>query len=67
VTTYHAYVPVLKSIVPYTTALVQIDEQADIYIPGRLVGDVEASAGLRVRAVPEKQTDDIGLVLWAPE
>jgi uncharacterized OB-fold protein len=67
VTTYHSYVPVLAALVPYTTALVQIDEQDDIFIPGRLVGTAEVREGLRVRAVPERQTDEIGLILWAPE
>jgi uncharacterized OB-fold protein len=67
VTTYHPYLPVLASIVPYTTALVQIDEQPDIFIPGRLVTDVAPGAGLRVRAVPERQTEDIGLLLWEPQ
>jgi uncharacterized OB-fold protein len=66
VTTHHAYVPVLASIVPYTTAMVQIDEQPDIFIPGRLLGDMAPQAGLRVRAVPERQTDEVGLLLWEP-
>ena len=67
VTTHHAYVPVLASIVPYTTVLVQIDEQDDISIPGRLVGDVEVREGLRVRVVPERRNDEIGPLHWAPE
>ena len=66
-TTHHAYVPVLASIVPYTTVLVQIDEQDDIFIPGRLVGGVDVREGLRVRVAPERQTDEIGLLQWAPE
>jgi len=56
--------PGLVSLVPYTIALVRIDEQADILIPGRLVSDVEVRQGLRVRAVPRKLTDDVGEVLW---
>ena len=54
----------LVSLVPYTIALVRIDEQDDILIPGRLVSDVEVRQGLRVRAVPRKLTDDVGEVLW---
>ncbi len=64
VTTHHAYVPSLASIVPYTTVLVQLDEQSDIFIPGRLLGGGEVQAGLRVRAVPERQTEEIGLLMW---
>jgi hypothetical protein len=66
VTTHHPYLPVLASMIPYTTVLAQIDEQDDIFIPGRLVGDVEARLGLRVRAAPERLSDEIGLLLWAP-
>ena len=50
---------------PYTTALVRLDEQADILIPGRYLSDsVEIHQGLRVRAVPERVTDEIGLLNW---
>jgi hypothetical protein len=48
-----------------TIALVRIDEQADIYIPGRLTSNVEVYRGLRVRVAPEKLTDEIGELNWA--
>jgi uncharacterized OB-fold protein len=50
--------------VPNTVALVRLDEQDDILIPGRYVSDVAISQGLRVRAVPEPKTDDIGVLNW---
>jgi hypothetical protein len=50
--------------VPYTVALVRIDEQDDILIPGRLSSDVEVHQGLRVRAVTEQVADEIGVLHW---
>jgi uncharacterized OB-fold protein len=52
------------AVVPYTIALVRLDEQADILIPGRYTGE-EIHQGLRVRAVPERVADNIGVVTWA--
>ena len=66
VVTHHAYFPSLQPIVPYTTVFVRLDEQDDIMIPGRLLSDVEPHQGLRVRAVPEQLTDDIGHLNWQP-
>ena len=43
--------------------LVRVDEQDDILIPGRYVSDdVDIYQGLRVRAVPERVTDEIGVL-----
>jgi len=64
VVAHRAYTPELAAIVPYTIALVRIDEQADIYIPGRLTSDVEVYRGLRVRVAPERLTDEIGELNW---
>ena len=65
VITHQPYAPDLARLVPYTTALVRLDEQADILIPGRYLSDsVEIHQGLRVRAVPERVTDEIGLLNW---
>jgi uncharacterized protein len=64
VVTHQPYAPDLARIVPYTVALVRLDEQEDILIPGRYVSDVEIHQGLRVRAVPERVTDDIGVLSW---
>ena len=64
IVTHQPYGPDLAELVPYTVALVRIDEQDDILIPGRYVGAVEIRQGLRVRAVAERATDDIGVLLW---
>jgi uncharacterized protein len=63
--THQPYAPDLARLVPYTTALVRLDEQADILIPGRYLSDtVDIHQGLRVRALPERVTDQIGLLHW---
>jgi uncharacterized OB-fold protein len=57
----------MMAYVPYTLALVRLDEQQDIYIPARLISDKEAHRGMRVHAVPEKITDEIGDLAWAAD
>ena len=64
VVTHQPYAPELVDLVPYTITLVRLDEQDDILIPGRLISDVEVEQGLRVRAVPERVTDEVGVLLW---
>jgi uncharacterized OB-fold protein len=64
VVTHQPYSPDLATIVPYTIALVRIDEQDDILIPGRFVSDVEIRQGLRVTAVPERVADEVGVLNW---
>lgn len=64
VVTHQAYAPDLAELVPYVVALVRIDEQDDILIPGRLVSEVEPAQGLRVRATTERVTEEIGLLHW---
>ncbi len=64
VVTHQAYGNDLAALVPYTVALVRLDEQDDILIPGRYVGAVEIGQGLRVRALPEPASDDVGLLTW---
>jgi uncharacterized OB-fold protein len=64
VVTHQVYAPEFVDLVPYTVVLVRIDEQDDILIPGRLVSDVEVRQGLRVRAVPERITDEVGQLHW---
>jgi hypothetical protein len=64
VVTHQPYAPELVDAVPYTVALVRIDEQDDILIPGRLSSDVEVHQGLRVRAVTEQVADEIGVLHW---
>ena len=68
VVTHQAYAPDLARIVPYTVALVRVDEQDDILIPGRYLSeDVPISQRLRVRAAPERVTDEIGVLNWRAE
>ena len=64
VVTHQPYGPELAALVPYTVLLVRLDEQDDILVPGRLLGDVEVHQGLRVRAVPERVADEIGVLCW---
>jgi uncharacterized OB-fold protein len=64
VVTHQPYGPDLARLVPYTVALVRVDEQDDILIPGRYVGTTEVRQGLRVQARPELATDDIGVLTW---
>lgn len=64
VVTHQIYAPEFVELVPYTVVLVRIDEQDDILIPGRFLSDVEVRQGLRVRAVPEPITDDVGQLHW---
>lgn len=67
VVTHQPYGPDLAALVPYTIVLVRLDEQEDILIPGRLLSAVEVHQGLRVRAVPERVDDEVGVLSWAAE
>jgi hypothetical protein len=64
VVTHQPYGPDWAALVPYTIALVRLDEQHDLLVPGRLVSDVEVRPGLRVRAVGERINDDVGILNW---
>jgi uncharacterized OB-fold protein len=64
VVTHQPYGPDLARLVPYTVALVRVDEQDDILIPGRFVSDIEIHQGLRVRAAPEQVTEEVGILNW---
>ena len=52
---------------PYAVALVRLDEQHDILIPGRYVGDAELAQGLRVQTRFEQVSKEIGLLLWGDD
>lgn len=65
VVTHQPYGPDLAALVPYTIVLVRLDEQDDLLLPGRLLSAVEVHQGLRVRAVPERVSDDVGVLSWA--
>jgi uncharacterized OB-fold protein len=64
VITHQAYAPDLANLAPYPVALVRLDEQDDILIPGRYVGEAELAQGLQVRVRFERVSEEIGLLLW---
>jgi uncharacterized protein len=64
VVTHQGYAPDLAKLTPYPVALVRLDEQDDIFVPGRYVGGVELRQGLRVRAQPLRATEEIGVLTW---
>jgi hypothetical protein len=64
VVTHQVYGPDWAPLVPYTIALVRLDEQHDLLIPAILRGDPEMRPGLRVRAVTERINDEVGLLMW---
>jgi uncharacterized OB-fold protein len=64
VTPHRALYPSLRDYVPYTIALVRLDEEDDILVPGRMISLVEMRQGLRVRAVPTPLNEEVGEVLW---
>lgn len=66
VVVHRSTLPHLTPFLPYTLALVRLDEQADIYIPGRVIGEVAARRGMRVRAIAEKIDDEAGDLAWEP-
>jgi uncharacterized OB-fold protein len=51
---------------PYVIAQVRLDEQKDIYIPAVLRTTVPVRQGLRVRAITEKLSDNVGDLIWVP-
>jgi uncharacterized OB-fold protein len=67
VVTHQAYAPDLAKLAPYPVALVRLDEQGDILIPGRYVGEADMVQGLQVRARFERVSDEIGLLLWGDD
>ena len=67
VITHQAYAPDLAMLAPYAVALVRLDEQHDILIPGRYVGDAELAQGLRVQTRFEQVSKEIGLLLWGDD
>jgi uncharacterized OB-fold protein len=64
VVAHRAYTPDVATLVPYTIALVRIDEQNDILIPGRLIGTATPRQGLKVLAALERLTDEVGQLSW---
>jgi uncharacterized OB-fold protein len=67
VVVHRSTTPDMMKYAPYTLALVRLDEQADIYIPGRLITDKEVHRGMKVRVLPEKISDKLGDLAWTTE
>jgi uncharacterized protein len=69
IVTHQPYAPNFVDLVPYTIALVRLDEQDDILIPAPLAegsGD-EMHQGLRMRAIAEKVADAVGQLTWTTD
>jgi uncharacterized OB-fold protein len=64
VVTHQVYGPDWARLVPYTIALVRLDEQFDLLIPAILESDRDAVPGMRVHAVTEPVNDEVGLLKW---
>ena len=67
VVVHSVYAPGFGALVPYTTALVRLDEQPDLLLPGRFLSDVVIHQGLRVRAAPEKLAEKVGELNWTAD
>jgi uncharacterized OB-fold protein len=65
VVTHQAYAPDLAKLTPYPVALVRLDEQDDLLVPGRYIGLAGLAQGLRVQAQFERINEEIGLLLWS--
>ena len=65
IVTHQVYSPNFVDLVPYTIALVRLDEQDDILIPAPMVSEGDGvRQGMRVRAVAEKVADAVGQLTW---
>jgi uncharacterized OB-fold protein len=67
VTTHQVFAAVFKDEVPYTTILVQLNEQDDLQVIGSF--DARAAvplAGMKVRAVVRAATPERSLIFWQP-
>jgi uncharacterized OB-fold protein len=64
IVTHQPYGPDLAALVPYTVALVRLDEQDDILVPARYVGSTAIHEGMRVQARTEPATPEVGLLTW---
>jgi uncharacterized OB-fold protein len=61
---HRPFVPRLADQVPYTIALVRLDDDPDVLVLGRLLDGEGVHQGMKVKAVPEKLTDDVGDLTW---
>jgi uncharacterized OB-fold protein len=63
---HRPYVPRLADEVPYTIALVRLDEDEGVLIPAALLPGDGVHQGMRVRAVARPLTDTVGDLIWEP-
>jgi len=49
---------------PYTIAMVRLDEGADLLLPGRLLNPEGIHQGQRVRVAPQPLSPDVGDLCW---
>lgn len=65
---HYATHPDFAGDVPYAVALVQLDEQEDLRIPGNIVGcrPEDIQAGMRVEVVFDDVTPEFTLPRWKP-
>jgi uncharacterized OB-fold protein len=66
VVAHRPFVPRLKDEVPYTIALVRLDDDPDVLVVGRLLHADDVHQGMPVRAVAEPINDEVGDILWDP-
>ena len=67
VTTHQVFARAFQDEVPYRTVLVELAEQNDLQMVGRLTPEaVEPRAGMAVEAIFEPVTEDVTLVNWRP-
>jgi uncharacterized OB-fold protein len=67
VTTHQPFAPAFKDDLPYHTVLVELAEQDDLQMIGRLTDpSVEPRAGMEVRASFEPVAEHTTLVYWRP-
>jgi uncharacterized OB-fold protein len=67
VTTHQVFAAAFRDEVPYTTILVQLDEQNDLQVIGSFTSpEIEPEAGMKVRAVFRSVAVERSLVFWEP-
>ena len=64
VVAHRPFVPALADEVPYTIALVRLDDDPEVMVLGRLVDGEPVRQGLPVRFLAHAITDDVGEILW---
>jgi uncharacterized OB-fold protein len=63
---HEAHLPPFRDRTPYMVALVALDDQDDILIPGGFDGDKPPQAGDRVIANYVDVDSELSLIVWAP-